>query len=59
MVFHVNQTAIPAAIGLRFFWSLKILHLNEIGEQYLKELQLSWTELVEAVNNTIERGKKN
>lgn len=36
----------------------KYYKLTEIGEQYLKELQISWTELVEAVNNTIELGKK-
>jgi PadR family transcriptional regulator PadR len=36
----------------------KYYKLTEIGEQYLKELQLSWTELVEAVNKTIELGKK-
>lgn len=31
----------------------KYYKLTEIGEQYLKELQLSWRELVEAVNKTI------
>jgi PadR family transcriptional regulator PadR len=36
----------------------KYYKLTEIGEQYLKELQLSWQELVEAVNKTIEQGKK-
>jgi len=36
----------------------KYYKLTEIGEQYLKELQLSWQELVAAVNNTIEQGKK-
>lgn len=35
----------------------KYYKLTEIGEQYLKELQLSWQELVEAVNKTIEQGK--
>jgi PadR family transcriptional regulator PadR len=35
----------------------KYYKLTEIGEQYLKELQLSWYELVEAVNKTIEQGK--
>lgn len=36
----------------------KYYKLTEIGEQYLKELQLSWHELVDAVNKTIELGKK-
>lgn len=36
----------------------KYYKLTEIGEQYLKELQLSWQELVEAVNKTIALGKK-
>lgn len=36
----------------------KYYKLTEIGEQYLKELQLSWQELVDAVNKTIEQGKK-
>ena len=36
----------------------KYYKLTEIGEQYLKELQLSWTELVSAVNKTIAEGKK-
>ncbi len=36
----------------------KYYRLTEIGEQYLKELQLSWQELVDAVNKTIELGKK-
>lgn len=31
----------------------KYYKLTQIGEQYLKELQTSWTELVEAVNKTI------
>ena len=31
----------------------KYYKLTEIGEQYLKELQLSWEELVNAVNKTI------
>lgn len=31
----------------------KYYKLTEIGQQYLKELQLSWNELVEAVNKTI------
>lgn len=35
----------------------KYYKLTEIGEQYLKELQLSWLELVAAVNKTIELGK--
>lgn len=35
----------------------KYYKLTEIGEQYLKELQLSWQELVDAVNKTIELGK--
>jgi PadR family transcriptional regulator, regulatory protein PadR len=37
----------------------KYYKLTEIGEQYLKELQLSWAELVDAVNKTIEKGKNN
>lgn len=36
----------------------KYYKLTEIGEQYLKDLQVSWRELVQAVNNTIELGKK-
>lgn len=36
----------------------KYYKLTEIGEQYLKELQLSWQELVQAVNSTIDKGKK-
>jgi PadR family transcriptional regulator PadR len=35
----------------------KYYRLTEIGEQYLKELQLAWQELANAVNNTIESGK--
>lgn len=35
----------------------KYYKLTEIGEQYLKELQLSWFEMVDAVNKTIELGK--
>jgi PadR family transcriptional regulator PadR len=35
----------------------KYYKLTEIGEQYLKELQLSWLELVQAVNSTIKEGK--
>jgi PadR family transcriptional regulator PadR len=31
----------------------KYYKLTEIGEQYLKELQTSWEELVNAVNKTI------
>lgn len=31
----------------------KYYKLTEIGIQYLKELQMSWDELVEAVNRTI------
>ena len=36
----------------------KYYKLTEIGEQYLKELLVSWDELVIAVNSTIEKGKK-
>ena len=36
----------------------KYYKLTEIGEHYLKELQTSWFELVDAVNKTIELGKK-
>jgi PadR family transcriptional regulator PadR len=36
----------------------KYYKLTEIGEQYLKELQLSWQDLVSAVNRTIEQSKK-
>ena len=36
----------------------KYYKLTEEGENYLKELQISWLELVEAVNQTIENGKK-
>jgi PadR family transcriptional regulator, regulatory protein PadR len=35
----------------------KYYRLTEIGMQYLKDLQVSWLELVEAVNKTIEKGK--
>lgn len=34
----------------------KYYKLTEIGDQYLKELQLNWNELVEAVNKTINKG---
>jgi PadR family transcriptional regulator PadR len=33
----------------------KYYKLTEIGEQYLKEVQQSWFELVEVVNKTIKR----
>lgn len=33
----------------------KYYKLTEIGEQYLKELQLSWQDLVNAVNKTIQQ----
>ena len=33
----------------------KYYKLTEIGEQYLKELQISWNELVDAVNKTITK----
>jgi PadR family transcriptional regulator, regulatory protein PadR len=36
----------------------KYYKLTNEGETYLKELQQSWKELVEAVNLTIENGKK-
>ena len=36
----------------------KYYKLTKIGKHYLKELQLSWQELVNAVNSTIEKGKK-
>ncbi len=35
----------------------KYYKLTEIGEQYLKELELSWHDLVDAVNKTIVQGK--
>jgi PadR family transcriptional regulator PadR len=35
----------------------KYYKLTEIGEQYLKELQTSWNELVDAVNKTINNNK--
>ena len=35
----------------------KYYKLTQIGEQYLKELQITWQELVIAVNKTIEEGK--
>ena len=35
----------------------KYYKLTQIGEQYLKELQITWHELVIAVNKTIEDGK--
>jgi PadR family transcriptional regulator, regulatory protein PadR len=35
----------------------KYYRLTEIGQQFLKELQVSWQELVEAVNKTIEQSK--
>jgi len=37
----------------------KYYKLTEVGEQYLKELQHSWHELVDAVNKTIQQSKKN
>ena len=33
----------------------KYYKLTPVGKQYLKELKLSWTELVMAVNKTIEK----
>ncbi|MBS1650860.1 MAG: PadR family transcriptional regulator [Bacteroidetes bacterium] len=36
----------------------KYYRLTELGENYLKELQNSWKELVNVVNTTIESGKK-
>ena len=36
----------------------KYYKLTDIGEQYLKELQVSWRELVDAVNKTIQQGNK-
>ena len=33
----------------------KYYKLTEIGEQYLKELQISWNELLDAVNKTITK----
>ncbi len=36
----------------------KYYKLTDAGEDYLKELQNSWYELVSAVNKTIELGKK-
>lgn len=35
----------------------KYYRLTETGEQYLKDLQMSWRDLVDAVNSTIEKGK--
>jgi len=35
----------------------KYYKLTEIGEQYLKDLQSSWLELVQAVNSTINQNK--
>ncbi len=35
----------------------KYYRLTEIGQQFLKELQVSWQELVQAVNKTIEQSK--
>src|SRR3954468_22058896 len=35
----------------------KYYKLTPDGEQYLKELQVSWEDLVQAVNKTIELGK--
>jgi PadR family transcriptional regulator, regulatory protein PadR len=37
----------------------KYYKLSEIGEQYLKDLQFSWHELVDAVNKTLAISKKN
>lgn len=33
----------------------KYYKLTEIGEQYLRELQINWNELVDAVNKTIAK----
>lgn len=33
----------------------KYYKLTPIGEQFLKELELTWTELVESVNQTIKK----
>jgi PadR family transcriptional regulator, regulatory protein PadR len=35
----------------------KYYKLTEIGEQYLKELQISWNDLVIAVNKTVSNSK--
>lgn len=35
----------------------KYYRLTEIGEQFLRELQVSWQELVDAVSKTIEHSK--
>lgn len=35
----------------------KYYRLTSTGEQYLGELQVSWKELVQSVNKTIEQGK--
>lgn len=37
----------------------KYYRLTEIGQQFLKELQVSWRELVDAVNKTIEQSRQN
>jgi PadR family transcriptional regulator, regulatory protein PadR len=36
----------------------KYYKLSEIGEQYLKDLQFSWHELVDAVNKTLAISKR-
>lgn len=35
----------------------KYYRLTDLGARYLNELRMSWNELVEAVNKTIEQGK--
>ena len=37
----------------------KYYRLTEIGEQFLKDLQVSWLELVDAVNKTIHQSINN
>jgi PadR family transcriptional regulator, regulatory protein PadR len=36
----------------------KYYRLTESGEAFLRELQVSWKDLVEAVNKTLEQGKQ-
>lgn len=35
----------------------KYYRLTELGEQFLKELEATWDELVDSVNNTVKRKK--
>jgi PadR family transcriptional regulator PadR len=49
----VEGTLYPLLTRLKNTGLLAYYKLTEIGEQYLKEVQISWFELVDMVNKTI------